>query len=318
MNQQMQTLYPSGHLLEIFMPLRKDERRMLDVLKQAVDIGFYRGVELGIFFDKYNRMAVRNIIEQNGYNLTIFVTPYLKENGMNLSSLDENLRNKTIQYTIDLIELASEMGCTNLGVPSGDDPGDALRKKAKQVLAESMAQIADVAKAKSMNITLEPLDRYAYKKQLIGPMKETTDWFAPLHARCPNTFIHWDSAHEALSQTDIMLSLEYASPYIAQFHLCNAILDRFHPCFGDLHMDVEQPPEFETEGFLTPNIGAQILAKVASFPKPAGVERTFVSIEVMGHPGDDLWHKEETSRLFLQKCFALAGLEESLLPQSPA
>lgn len=307
--KQMQTLYPSGHLLEIFMPYRKDERRMIDVLKRAVDIGFYRGVELGVFFDKYNRMTVRNIMEQNDYNLSVFATPYLKENGMNLGSLDETQRRKTVEYTLELARLVADMGCTNLGVPSGDDPGDALRRRAKQALAESLSQIADAVKAMNLNITLEPLDRYAFKKQLIGPMKESMEWFSAIHEQCPNTYIHWDSAHEALGQTDLMLSLEYAEPYIAQFHLCNAILDRFHPCFGDLHMDVGEPPEFKTEGFLTLELGAQILSKVASFPKPVGVKKTYVSVEVLGHPGDDLWHKEETSRLFLQKCFTLAGLK---------
>ena len=309
MKQQMQTLYPSGHLLEIFMPYRKDERRMIDVLKRAVDIGFYRGVELGVFFDKYNRMTIRNIIEQNDYNLSVFATPYLKENKMNLGSLDQDARRKAVEYTLELAKLVADAGCTNLGLPSGDDPGDALRKKAKQVLAESLMEIADAAKDMNLNITLEPLDRYAFKKQLIGPMKESMEWFSAVHAQCPNTYIHWDSAHEALGQTDLMLSLEYAKPYIAQFHLCDAILDRFHPCFGDLHMDVGQPPDFKTEGFLTPELGAHILEKVASFPKPAGVKKTYVSIEVLGHPGDDLWHKEETSRLFLQKCFAMAGME---------
>ncbi len=155
-------------------------------------------------------------------------------------------------------------------------------------------------------MTLEPLDRYAYKKQLIGPMLESMQWFAPIHEEYPNTFIHWDSAHEALGKTDLMLSLNYAKPYIAQFHLCNAIVDPFHPCFGDLHMDVGEAPEFETDGFLTPEIGAKILQGVASFPKPEGIRNTYVSIEVLGHPGDNLWHKEESSRLFLQKCFALA------------
>ena len=303
-----QTLLPSVHLLENFMPYRRDELRMIDVLKKAIDIGYYRGVELGLFFDRWNRMAIRQLIEENDLNLTIFATPYLKDHNLNLNSPDSELRKKSLDYALSLIPVAANEGCTNLGFPSGDDPGDELRRDAKKYLADSINTLAQCCRSHGMNMTLEPLDRYAFKKQLIGPMKETAEWFAPLHRDNPNFFIHWDSAHEALGGTQLMWSLEWASPYIAQFHLCDAILDANHPCYGDLHMDVASGPDFKTEGFLTPEIGAEILKKVSSFEKPAGVRDTYVSIEMLGHPGDDLWAKEAVSRAFLKECFRLAGL----------
>ena len=37
-----QKLVPSGHLLEMFMPYRDDEKRMLEVLKKAASRGFYK------------------------------------------------------------------------------------------------------------------------------------------------------------------------------------------------------------------------------------------------------------------------------------
>ena len=148
-------------------------------------------------------------------------------------------------------------------------------------------------------MTLEPLDRYAFKKQLIGPMDEAVQWFLPLHAAYPNFYLHWDSAHVALDGTDLLRSLDWAGPYIAQFHLCNAILDIQHPCYGDLHMDVGTAPGFETEGFLK---------KIASFEKPAGAADVYASVEVLGHPGDDLWLKERNVREFLAECFRLAGI----------
>lgn len=304
-----QKLLPSAHLLEIFMPYRGDEARMLDVLRKAVELGFYRGVELGTFFDRYHRMYVRNILEQNGLNGTTFATPYVKDQKLSLSALDPAERKAAVDLVKNLAELAADTGYTNFGVPSGDDPGDAKRSEAKKVLAESMVEVANYCKGLGLNLTLEPLDRYAYKKQLIGPMMESMMWFAPIHEACPNAYIHWDSAHEALGGTDLMRSISFASPYIAQFHLCNAILDTDHPCFGDLHMDVGEAPDFKTEGFLTPEIGAQILKKIASYDKPAGVKDVYVSVEVLGHAGDDLWLKERNSREFLCKCFELAGME---------
>ena len=308
MQNAAQQILPSAHLLEIFMPYRNDEPRMVDVLKRAADLGYYRGAELGVFFAPDCRRQARGIVEGNKLNLAVFITPYLKERRMHLCSLDAAERKKAVDYTRQLAALAAEQGCNTLGLPSGDDPGDEKREAAKAALAESIGEIAALGRALGLNITIEPLDRYAYKKQLIGPMAETVEWFAPLHRENPNFFIHWDSAHEALGGIDLMESIDLASPYIAQFHLCNAILDPAHPCFGDLHMDVGVAPDYATEGFLTPETGAAILRRVAYHPKPEGVRSTYASVEVLGHPGDDLWRKERISREFLQRCFERSGL----------
>lgn len=303
-----QNLLTSAHLLEIFMPYRSDEARMIDVLNKAVALDFYKGVELGIFFDSVNRKTVRRVLEENKLNGTTFATPYVKDQKLSLSDLDSAGRRKAVELVKNLANLAADTGYTNFGVPSGDDPGPVFRGLAKNALAESMIEIADYCKTLGLNLTLEPLDRYAFKKQLIGPIEESMIWFAPIHEECPNAYIHWDSAHEALGQADLMKSIEVTSPYLAQFHLCNAILDPGHPCYGDLHMDVGVAPDFETEGFLSPVIGAEILKKVASYDKPTGVKDVYVSVEVLGHPGDDLWLKERNAREFLMKCFDLAGM----------
>lgn len=304
-----QILLTSAHLLEIFMPYRSDERRMIDVLNKAVEFDFYKGVELGIFFDKTNRKIVKNVLEENKLNGTTFSTPYVKDQKLSLADLDSGARRKAVDMVKDLANLAAETGYTNFGIPSGDDPAPVYRGMAKNALADSVVEIANHCKGIGLNLLLEPLDRYAFKKQLIGPIEETLQWFAPIHEACPNFYIHWDSAHEALGRIDIIKSMELTAPAMASFHLCNAVTDPEHPCYGDLHMDVGESPDFETDGFLTPQIGAEILKKAAAVDTPAGVKSVYVSVEVLGHPGDNLWLKERTSREFLQKCFELAGLE---------
>ena len=290
------------------MPYRDDEKRMLEVLKKAASRGFYKNVELPAFKDKYRKMYVRNTLEENSLTATTFVTPYVKEKKLSLCDLDESRRKEAIELCKEYAGHASDIGIMHFGVPSGDDPGDEKRAEAKKVMAESLVELANYVKGLGMNLTIEPLDRYAYKKQLIGPMKETSIWFAPIHEACPNAFIHWDSAHEALGGTDLMHSIEYVAPFIGQFHLCDAITDVNHPCYGDLHMEVAEAPDWKTEGFLTPEVGAQILRKIAAYDKPEGVKHVCVAVEVLGHPGDNLWNKEKNAREFLAKCFELAEM----------
>lgn len=306
MTQQLQK---SVHLIEMFMPYRNDEKRMLEVLDDIVSLDYYKGVELPVFFDKLNRDRSRRVIEGHALFGGTSATPYIKDQHLSLADLDDASRSKAVALVKRLAEYSAESGYTNLCVPSGDDPGAALRGLAKVALADSLVEIANYLKGLGMNLTIEPLDRYAYKKQLIGPMEEGVIWFAPIHEACPNAFIHWDSAHEALGGIDLMKSLELASPFLAQFHLCDAICDPTHPCFGDLHMDCAVGPDWETEGFLTPEVATQILSKVASFDKPANVSDVYVSVEIHGYPGNHLWAIEEHGRKFLQHCFELAGLE---------
>ena len=98
---------------------------------------------------------------------------------------------------------------------------------------------------------------------------------------------------------------------MSQIHLCDCIDDPAHPCFGDLHMDPAEAPDWKTEGFLTPEVGAEIIRRAAAFDKPEGVRRFWVSVEVLGHKGDNLWHKERIAREFLTRCWEESGVEMS-------
>ena len=179
------------------------------------------------------------------------------------------------------------------------------------VQADALARIADYTALLGMNCSIEPLDRHVHKKALIGPMDEVVSWFKPLHKAHPNLFLHWDSAHEQLGGLGIFNTLDMAAPYLSQIHLCDCIDDAAHPCFGDLHMDPAEAPDWKTEGFLTPETGAEIIRRAASFDKPEGVRRFWVSVEVQGHKGDNLWHKERIAREFLTHCWEESGVEMS-------
>lgn len=303
----MTKILPSAHLLEAFMPYLLDEKRMLPVIRKAVELDYYKGLEIPLFWNSENQREVRAILSGNCLYGASFCVPYLDRKKYNLSSPDAHLRKESVAYAETLVEVAAEMGLSSLNMPSGPDSAPEMRETCKAYLADSFAQICKKAAEYGISILLEPLDRYAFKKKLLGPIKETCEWFAPIHAEFPDTYIHWDSAHEALGKTDLIESLSVSAPLLGRIHLCDAILDESHPCFGDLHMDVAAAPDFETEGFLTPDVAAEILA-FARDNTTSGLECIYASMEILGHPGDDLWHKEARGRAFLQECFRRAGI----------
>nr|MCR5575640.1 sugar phosphate isomerase/epimerase [Oscillospiraceae bacterium] len=260
---------------------------------------------------KERRDEVRKILADSGLSAITFVAPFLNEQKMSLCDLDDKRRAEVLSFLKMHADYAAECGYMTFGVPSGPYPGDALHDEAMAAQADSLAQIADYCASLGMLCSIEPLDRYAHKKALIGPMDEVVEWFKPLHEAHPNLFLHWDSSHEQLGGLGLFNTLEMARPYLSQIHLCDCIDDPAHPCFGDLHMDPAEAPDWQTEGFLTPEIGAEIIRRAASFDAPAGVRRFWISIEVLGHKGDNLWHKEKIAREFLTRCWELSGVEMS-------
>ncbi len=306
-----QKLYPSAHILEMFMPYLHDEKRLIEVLRKIAEMDFYRNVELPTFPTKEHRDTVRRILRDNDLTAVTYAAPYLNERKMSLCDLSDRRRAETIRYLKMQADLAAESGYMTFGVPSGPYPGVEFHDEAMAVQADTLARIADYTALLGMNCSIEPLDRYAHKKALIGPMDEVVSWFKPLHKAHPNLFLHWDSSHEQLGGLGIFNTLDMAAPYLSQIHLCDCIDDPAHPCFGDLHMDPAEAPDWQTEGFLTPEVGAEIIRRAASFDKPEGVRRFWVSIEVLGHKGDNLWHKERIAREFLTHCWEESGVEMS-------
>ena len=306
-----QKLYPSAHILEMFMPYLHDEKRLIEVLRKITEMGFYRNVELPTFPTKEHRDTVRRILRDEDLTAATYAAPYLNERDMSLCDLSDRRRAETIRYLKMQADLAAECGYSTFGVPSGPYPGDEFHDEAMAVQADTLARIADYTALLGMNCSIEPLDRYVHKKALIGPMDEVVRWFKPLHRAHPNLFLHWDSSHEQLGGLGIFNTLEMAAPYMSQIHLCDCIDDPAHPCFGDLHMDPAEAPDWKTEGFLTPEVGAEIIRRAAAFDKPEGVRRFWISVEVLGHKGDNLWHKERIAREFLTRCWEESGVEMS-------
>ena len=308
----MQKIYPALHMLEIFQPLMQDERFFVDeMISRIPDIPFYKGIELGVFYDKACRKDIRKIVEDNKYQLTVWVSPTLTDYGYDLSSTDESTRKKAVARMIEGLDLSAEMGVKHCGIPCGPYPGPDKEEAAMEAFYRSIVDLLDVIdQYPGVDYIFEPLVRYANKRMLCGPMPEAVKLFARVAELSGKFYMHWDSAHEMLNKAPTLSeSMEIAHPYIAQIHLCNCVTDPNHPYYGDWHMDVGEAPEYKNWGYLTPEVGAAVIKQLASYNTNPGLDRTFCSVEVKSAKGNDLWAKERLIRGFLQKVFDLAGNE---------
>ncbi len=292
-------LVPSAHIAELFFPLMASEPQVVEVVKRIADSGDYRAVETGVIAGCRERGALRELIDTTPLILTQWLTFALLSEQLNLSSLDSVLRRKSVARARELAQLAAECGTRKLSLVSGADPGEARRDEAMAAFGESLVALGEtVSQYPDMILQLEPLDRFAHKRQLIGFSDETVSWMQALRPDCPKLYIAWDSAHVALNQETLTTSLHQCAPLMSQLHLSNAILDPTQPGYGDYHM------KFGAPGFLTAEVAREIITVARSLELPPELDEITIAIEMRTTEQDDLWANERECREFLQAAMA--------------
>lgn len=284
---------PSILISEVFYPYVDQDEQLTRIVKWAAQLNYYRGIEIGAVYDASNRKEVRSILEQNDIQLTSWATRDLCERNLMPASLEPAVRQKTDERLKELLAMAAECGAVNFCLISGPDPGIEKREEAKDVFFETVCRIMEQMRFyEGMNLMIEPLDRFAHKKGLIGPTDESLEFMKRVRKEHGNCYFSWDSAHVALNEENLADSIEVLSPYIGQIHLANAVLDHGSDLYGDWHMKVGEP------GFLTERTGYEILntASKAKLPDPAV---HFVSVEVRGGVQEDLLLGESRIRNYL-------------------
>lgn len=298
-----QILHPSLLIGEMFFPVSYDDKNIFEVIRRAGEIGFYEGVETGIIFDSKVALKIRNECEDKKMSLTQWSTLIINKEKLNLSSVNKEIRSKSIARVKELVHFSAECGAKTFAVTSGADPGAEYREEAKKCLADSLHVICNEVKQynKDMDVVMEHLDRYVHKKQLLGPVDETVVWMKPIHQDCPNMYLGWDAAHAALDGENLITTLHQAAPIMAELHLSNAVLNPCDPLYGDNHMKYGAP------GFLTIEVASEILKTAINLDTPKERNGIFTAVEIRTKQTDDLWKVEKESREFLKKAIEIAN-----------
>ena len=294
---------------EVFFSLKEDEAAQLQAIDKLMNMG-YEALEVGAFSSSDNRKALNALASKHDCRIVYWTIPTMTAEALSLSTLDEGLRLRTVERLKTLIGEAAEAGATLVGIPSGADPGKAARTQATENLLTSLLALKDhLSNYPQIRLLIEPLDREVHKRQLIGPMEETVSLVRRAREGGIPLYICYDSAHEALGEADIVRSFELAAPYMAQFHLCNAVLDKSSLLYGDYHLPVGLAPRFETTGYLTVDAGARVLRKALELFKDSDVQLTCaIEIRSTGENGApiDGFKTEVIARNYYDQALACA------------
>lgn len=287
-------LIPSLLVTQVYFPYCEHKNETINILKDVSKLNFYQAIEIDCHYTNEESLEIGEIIKKNEWIATQWLTSLIDKNNLDLSSIDEQLRQKSVKEIIDKVEMAAKMNVKNIAFISGPMPDESLKEMGLEQFYKSLVEITDVAKAHFINVLIEPLDHSAHKKKILGTTKETIKIIKQVREKNDNIYFAFDTAHAALNRENIEEAIEQAFPFMDQLHFSNAILDSTHEQYGDNHIPIIG------EGFLTKERMKRIVTRLNQYSKKYN-KKMRVSIEVKGKNDQKLHENEKEIRQLLNE-----------------
>lgn len=241
-------IVPSVLLSEAFFLNKDNKKFIVSKIEHVIQDGFFKSIEIAPIADAKLRKQVYKDLQTKDCKVKeciVWASERLAEPSVNLNALDESVRKKSVDDVKAILDIAKETGATHVGINAGPNVGILQRSSAYQALINSVTEIADYAKTLDITVLLEPLDRFAHKKKLLGSTRDAKELFEIICANCKNVKLSLDTAHTALNREDLCETCDLVAPFLNCVHLSNAVLDFEDPLYGDNHITPGLP------GFLT-------------------------------------------------------------------
>jgi len=170
-----------------------------------------------------------------------------KQKNLNLSSLNKELREKSVQEMKKCIDDAYFYGAYSILINSGRRPDNEEDEIAYEYLKKSLEELLkyiDVStKNYQLNLTLEPGDTKVDSFSLIGETDLAIKLVREIRKKYKNFGLTMDTSHLRQLDEEPLDAIKKTFPYCHHIHLANCIVkDNTSNLFGDKH------PEFGIEG----------------------------------------------------------------------
>ncbi len=249
-------IIPSVLLSEAFYLSKEQPHFIASKVEHVIQDGFFRSIELPVINDAKDRKQIASALKTRNClikDVVIWATERLAEPKIDLNALDEKQRIKSVDEVKKILDYAKETGGTHVGINAGNNVGILQRSTAYQALLNSVNDIASYAQSLDLKVLLEPLDRFADKKKLLGSTRDAQELFGIITSSHKNVSLSLDTAHTALNREGLREALDLVAPYVEFIHLSNCVLDRQSPLYGDNHIMPGDP------GFLTVKVAERML-----------------------------------------------------------
>lgn len=244
------------------------------------------------YYQGNNKEVIKKELEKNNFKTIYLGAIAAKTKKLNLSSLDEDLRNKSIEEIKKCINDAYFYNSSYLLINSGPRPKEkgndfsayiALRKS----IGELLKYAIDKAEDYLLNITLESGDINIDSFELVGSTDLAIKLAQDIGKKFTNFYLTMDTSHLRQLDEIPLKSIKQAFIYCHHIHLANCILkDKGSALYGDKH------PEFGINKGEFSNIDIEkIYEEIIKLYKDT---RIIVGLEIICREDNEIYFFEKT------------------------
>ncbi len=218
-------------------PVLNGEGPVTDTIYEIAEDDYFNAIEISWIKDTVARAKAKKILETSHLTVVYGASPRLLTTGLDINSLNEDIRQQALATLKEGIDEAYEIGATGFSFLSGKYPGDEKKTEAMQALLRSTIDLCNYGKLKgNMIIELEIFDRDVDKKALIGPAADAKDFAEAVCQKCDNFGLIVDLSHIPQLNESPSQAVLPIKDYLTHVHLGNCIVsDKSHPAYGDKH-----------------------------------------------------------------------------------
>jgi sugar phosphate isomerase/epimerase len=291
--------YKSILVSNILDPYTHDSEDLQSIFKRIGEENKYRGVETRVIQEKATQQVFLQYEKELDWDVVLWLTGEMNRMGLNLSSLDETARLRSLEEVFLFIDKAAAHGGQKVGIGSGGIESVNLHDVQLEKFIDSLDVIMNYIDMCDypLDVILEPQDQFAHKRIVVGNLEtcqklleriKDKEWFQE-----GRFSLCWDSAHFALNEDDFEESIRILAPYITNIHFADAVLDKRDPEFGDHHRP------FDDKGFMNPETAREILTVFDKYNQKN--KPIYVSCEVRTKNEEDAWPNEQKYDQFLEE-----------------
>ncbi len=250
---------------------------------------FFTTLEVSYIPHNDMRRIAADLMQKSGVESVFNGGDAFRQLQIDLSSIDDDIRKKSVENAKILIDQSYEMNCKILHVVTGKYLGEEHKQLMLKAFEESCIQLCQYAKEKATHyelmISVETGDRHFDRRYLLGPTNEALAVVNTVKNQCDNFGILLDQSHFPLMGEDIHKALWAAKDVLTHVHLGNSYTkSREAKHFGDKHLPFGVPDSEvgveEVIRFL------RTLKDIDFFKRPKATGKPLLSFEVGAFEGE--------------------------------
>ena len=238
-------MFEKSIVLPAFFPSSmEDAQHFLNSIKTLKNYDIY---SIEFYYKGNDKKIIKEYLISHDIKSIYLGAMAAKQKNLNLSSLNKELREESVQEMKKCIDDAYFYGSYSILMNSGRHPDNGEDKIAYEYLKKSLEELLKYinisAKDYKLNLTLEPGDIKIDSFSLIGNTDLAIKLVREIREKYNNFSLTMDTSHLRQPNEKPLDSIKKAFPYCNHIHLANCIIkDKSHELYGDKH------PEFGIEG----------------------------------------------------------------------